>query len=115
MSDVGRDIFMPSLAPEPPADVRIKFRNGAVVPCDVKYTGEIERDGHMLHAWKVLNEGPFDHREGDQLQVGHLPIGAFIWVDGTGPGDYETTIRRVVNEWELNEGVPVPSNQENPQ
>jgi len=74
--------------PEPPQDVRIVFRNGAVVPCDVKYIGSRpypDKDGQVCDGWRVLNEGPFDHRDGDRLVVGYMPNRTYVEVLGTGP------------------------------
>jgi len=74
--------------PDPPQNVRIKFRNGAVIPCEVRYMGyqQWAGDGRFSHGWRVLNEGPFDYREGDQLFVGYFPPGNhYVQVAGTGP------------------------------
>jgi len=81
--------------PEAPQDVRIRFRDGSVVPCPVKYMGEKDwtGDGRIGHGWRVLNEGPFDHREGDELHVGWWPPGNhYVQVPGTGPA-YEGVSR----------------------
>jgi len=72
----------------PPQNVQIKFRNGAVIPCEVRYMGYRQwvDDGRFSHGWRVLNEGPFDYREGDRLLVGGFPPGNhYVEVVGTGP------------------------------
>ena len=67
--------------------VTIAYRTGAMVECPVKYLGWAipeDQDQHF-HCWRVLNEGPYDYREGDRtiIEGGTLPQ----WVEtpGTGP------------------------------
>jgi hypothetical protein len=86
-----------------PQDVAIRFRNGAVIPCDLAYLGQNmypDDDGSLCHGWRVLNEGPFDWREGDKLLVGSYPPGNhYVEVPGTGPKDAPDLV------------VPVPEEQ----
>ncbi|UXE03963.1 hypothetical protein SEA_PHALCONET_75 [Mycobacterium phage Phalconet] len=71
----------------PPTNVRIVYRNGMEVECPVKYLGflpppneDVAVDdviaGRRYHTWLVVNEGPFDSREGRQDQV-RLCLGDF--------------------------------------
>ncbi|WNM74061.1 hypothetical protein SEA_LUNABLU_81 [Mycobacterium Phage LunaBlu] len=84
--------------PMPPTDVRIVYRNGMEVECPVKYLGflpppneDVAVDdviaGRRYHTWLVVNEGPFDSREGDKIKYnfasGTSPM--VVRVEGTGP------------------------------
>ncbi|QDM57459.1 hypothetical protein SEA_MAHAVRAT_75 [Mycobacterium phage Mahavrat] len=77
--------------PMPPTDVRIVYRNGMEVECPVKYLGFLpypnEDVAVRYHTWLVVNEGPFDSREGDKIKFdfasGTSPM--VLRVEGTGP------------------------------
>lgn len=76
--------------PEAPT-VFIIYRNGKVVHCPVKYLGFNIPDGATLHyhCWRVLNEGPYDYRQGDRFQSFGGTTPHHIECPGTGPVDLE--------------------------
>lgn len=81
------------IIPEPPANVRIVYADGRSVPCPVKYLGYREF-GYQLgkcFGWRVLNEGPFDSRQGDRIEFtgGTSPI--YVECPGNGTPDQEPT------------------------
>lgn len=77
----------PGISNPVPPKVTIRYRTGALVECPVKYLGwEIpEGQSQHFHCWRVLNEGPYDYREGDQTLIEGGSMPQWVETPGTGP------------------------------
>ena len=90
------------LKPTPPSNVRIVYPNGTEVSCPVKYLGwgDFGQDGEPFYAygWRVLNEGPFDAREGHRIVYDWGSVPMYIECPGTGVPDESPLGRGVAQE-----------------
>lgn len=72
--------------PTPPI-VTIVYRDGTRIPSPVKYLGwkQTTKNDDYYHCWRVLNEGPFDGRLGDTVEIVGGTFPQYVECLGTGP------------------------------
>ena len=68
--------------------VVIVLRDGTRIPSPVKYLGwkqPTKNNDYYYHCWRVLNEGPFDRRLGDTVEIVGGTSPWYVECLGTGP------------------------------